>query len=57
MMDEDLPGSPDDDMSSPQDYMCSPHDLNDADTTSPQSGGHDVNSDVEVDVWHPLSSD
>ncbi|CAH2050516.1 unnamed protein product, partial [Iphiclides podalirius] len=50
MMDEDLPGSPDDDMSSPQDYMCSPHDLNDPDTTSPQSGSHDVTSDIEVDV-------
>ncbi|CAK1602141.1 unnamed protein product [Parnassius mnemosyne] len=51
MMDEELPGSPDDDMSSPQEYMCSPHDPNDPDTASPQSGGfHDVTSDVEVDV-------
>ncbi|CAG4978447.1 unnamed protein product [Parnassius apollo] len=52
MMDEELPGSPDDDMSSPQEeYICSPHDPNDPDTASPQSGGtHDVTSDVEVDV-------
>lgn len=50
MMDEDLPGSPEDDMSSPQDYgIASPHDADDC--LSPQSTGtQDVNSDVEVDV-------
>ncbi|XP_060808519.1 E3 ubiquitin-protein ligase MSL2 isoform X1 [Amyelois transitella] len=51
MMDEDLPGSPDDDMSSPHDYTLSPRDLQDPDLGSPQSEGtHDVNSDIEVDV-------
>ncbi|XP_068626771.1 E3 ubiquitin-protein ligase MSL2 isoform X2 [Battus philenor] len=51
MMDEELSGSPDDDMSSPREYLCSPTDPNDLDTTSPQSGGtHDVSSDIEVDV-------
>lgn len=47
-MDEELPGSPDDDMSSPQDYtLASPHDLLDPDV-SPQSGGDA--SDIELDV-------
>lgn len=51
MMDEELPGSPDDDMSSPHDYaLCSPRD-HDFDPESPQSTGtHDLNSDIEVDV-------
>ncbi|XP_026487850.1 E3 ubiquitin-protein ligase MSL2 isoform X2 [Vanessa tameamea] len=51
MMDEELPGSPDDDMSSPHDYtQCSPRD-HDFDAGSPQSTGtHDVNSDIEVDI-------
>ncbi|XP_059051007.1 E3 ubiquitin-protein ligase MSL2 [Achroia grisella] len=52
MMDEDLPGSPEDDMSSPQEYnMGSPRDYADPDTASPTSGGtHDIGSDIEIDV-------
>ncbi|XP_034839010.1 E3 ubiquitin-protein ligase MSL2 isoform X4 [Maniola hyperantus] len=51
MMDEELPGSPEDDLSSPHEYTaCSPRDCNDIDTVSPHSGTHDVNSDIEVDV-------
>ncbi|XP_045774845.1 E3 ubiquitin-protein ligase MSL2 isoform X2 [Maniola jurtina] len=51
MMDEELPGSPEDDLSSPHEYtQCSPRDCNDGDTASPQSATHDVNSDIEVDV-------
>lgn len=56
MMDEEFAGSPDDDMSSPHDYALSPRDYQDHETVSPQSGEtQDVNSDIEVDVWHPLS--
>ncbi|CAH0727367.1 unnamed protein product, partial [Brenthis ino] len=48
MMDEELPASPDDDLSSPRDYTtCSPRD-HDPDA-SPQST-HEANSDIEVDV-------
>lgn len=50
MMDEDLPESPDDDMSSPQEYtMGSPLEA-DPDAASPLSGTNDVTSDIEVDV-------
>ncbi|CAH2240713.1 jg13950 [Pararge aegeria aegeria] len=48
--DGDLDGDADD-LSSPHNYtQCSPQDCNDNDTVSPQSGTHDVNSDIEVDV-------
>ncbi|KAJ0182464.1 hypothetical protein K1T71_001833 [Dendrolimus kikuchii] len=48
MMDEELPGSPEDDMSSPHDYaLASPHDFMDPDV-SPQSAPDA--SDVELDV-------
>lgn len=47
MMDEELPASPDDELSSPHEYTtCSPKDEPDA---SPQST-HETNSDIEVDV-------
>lgn len=51
MMDEDLPGSPEDDLSSPHDFtMASPRDAHD-DGLSPQSAdAQEVNSDIEVDV-------
>ncbi|XP_049879599.1 E3 ubiquitin-protein ligase MSL2 [Pectinophora gossypiella] len=48
MMDEELAGSPDDDMSSPQEYALSPQEV-DPDAASPQST-HEANSDIEVDV-------
>ncbi|XP_026759019.1 E3 ubiquitin-protein ligase MSL2 [Galleria mellonella] len=52
MMDEELPDSPEDDMSSPQEYnMGSPRDFIDPDMASPLSGGtHDVTSDIEIDI-------
>ncbi|CAG9796535.1 unnamed protein product [Diatraea saccharalis] len=50
MMDEDLPGSPEDDLSSPHEYtLASPHEAPD-DTMSPQSEHHDNTSDIDVDV-------
>lgn len=53
MMDEDLPGEDDDDMSSPHEYaLASPHDLADMnDDHSPQSPSlHEATSDIEIDV-------
>ncbi|KAI5635609.1 zinc RING finger of MSL2 domain-containing protein [Phthorimaea operculella] len=50
MMDEDLAGSPEDDMSSPQDYTLSPQEV-DPDAASPMSDNtQDMTSDIEVDV-------
>lgn len=47
MMDEELPASPEDELSSPHEYTaCSPKDEPE---TSPQST-HETNSDIEVDV-------
>ncbi|XP_038208401.1 E3 ubiquitin-protein ligase MSL2-like [Zerene cesonia] len=50
LMDDELPASPEDELSSPCDYtQCSPRGTNDTET-SPHSATQDMTSDIEVDV-------